>query len=136
MRLQDRFIRVFLLPLISGVVVSIAFTIFSLFYFSKIFSDNKEYIDQIKDIESQKVIPFIEASRLLLYRKFQRSVNSLNIIADYYQFYAQNLNNSINDTFVKKYGYNALYLADNQDKEVEYISRNDNQSYLGTILVI
>jgi hypothetical protein len=136
MRLQDQFIRVFLLPLIFGVLVSITFTIITLFYFSEYFADNKEYINQIKDIESQKVIPFIESSRILLYRKFQRSVNSLNIIADYYEFYAKNLNNSINDTLVKKYGYNALYLADNQDKEVKYISRNNNQSYLSTLHVI
>lgn len=136
MRLQDRFKRVFLLPLIFGVVASITFTILSLFYFSKIFADKNDYIDHIEDMESQKVIPFIDASKLLLYRKFQRSINSLNIIADYYKFYAQHLNNSINDTLIQKYGYNALYLADNQDKEVEYISRNGNQSYLGTFLVI
>ena len=136
MRLQDRFKKVFLLPLIFGVVTSIVLTISMLFLFSQKFSTNQDYIKQIKEIELEKTQPFIETSRLMLFRKFQRSLTTLNLISDYYDFYAKELKGLINSTLVNSYSYNSLYLNDNLDKTFDFMERDSNTSFLGITLII
>jgi hypothetical protein len=102
-----------------------------LFLFSKKFSENSEYIDRIHEVELDKTQPYIDTTRVILFKKFQRSINAVQMISEYYEFYSKELRGSINETFIKKFTYNVLYVGDNKQIVIDFISRGDNSSYLG-----
>lgn len=63
---------------------------------------------------SDKVQPFIHIASAMLYRKFQRSINTLTTVSQYYTSYAKLLKNVTNETLVSTYAFNALYVLHNK----------------------
>lgn len=122
----------FLLPLIFGVVVSVIFTITMLFLFSQRFAENEDYLSKIKEVEFDKTLPYIDTARIMLYRKFQRAVNVIQIFSQYYELYANELKGNVNETFIKKYAYNIIYGGAHKQELIKNITEQDNnRSYLG-----
>ena len=135
MRLQDKFKKVFIFPLICGVLVSIVCTITFLFFFGTEYQ-SEEIVSKVKDIDIDKVQPYIESVRSILYTKFQRSFNSLDIISKYFKFYAKTLNSTINKTLINQYSINTLEILNNKEKIYNLLIKENNSTYLGNYLFI
>lgn len=113
MRLQERFKKVFILPLISGVIFSILFSIITMIIFENNFALVNEFFNDIVLVENLKIEPLIEITKSMMYSKIQGSIDILIIMRNYYKFYAEELNVSNNIELIKNYSFNPYEIYNN-----------------------
>lgn len=131
MRLQDKFKKVFILPLICGILISIVLTVIILILYARQFADD-DLVKRFQTVENDKTLPIIQTTKNMLYKKFQQSVYSIELFSNYYTFFAEHLGEKINDDLIKNYSINSLVLADNFN--ISQISKDNNSTYLGILL--
>ena len=131
MRLQDKFKKVFILPLICGILISIVLTVIILILYARQFADD-DLVKRFQTVENDKTLPIIQTTKNMLYKKFQQSVYSIELFSNYYTFFAEHLGEKINDDLIKNYSINSIVLADNYN--ISQISKDNNSTYLGILL--
>ena len=127
MRLQDKFKRVFIFPLICGIVLSILLTVMILALYALQFSDN-DLVNRLQSVENDKTLPIIQTTKNMLYKKFQQSIYAIEL---FYKFYSDLLQDDVTNTqkdFINKYSINVLSLSNktNLDMFVDCISQDSN----------
>ena len=88
MRLQDKFKRSFLFPLICGIITSIILTTVILVFNSKYFPDD-DMINRLQKIEDEKTHPIIMTVNNFLYKKIQKQIYALQIFKKYFFLYSK-----------------------------------------------
>lgn len=133
MRLQDKFKKVFILPLICGILISIILTVVILILYARQFAD-EDLVSRLQLLEDDKTLPIIQTTKNMLYKKFQQSIYSIELFSNYYQFFSEYLKEDVNDetlAFINNYSLNGVEVADNHTTIIQKISREDNTTYLG-----
>ena len=131
MRLQDKFKRVFILPLICGIILSILLTVVILLLYSNQFSD-PDLVSRLSSVESDKTLPIIQTTKNLLYKKFQQNIYSIQLFKSYYKFYSEN-SNIINETdqtvlnLITNYSFNGIDLF--KKNSSRYNSSNNDSRF-------
>ncbi len=69
MRLQDKFKKVFILPLICGILISIILTVIILILYANQFADD-DLVKRLQSVENDKTLPIIQTTKNMLYKKF------------------------------------------------------------------
>jgi|LauGreDrversion4_2_1035121.scaffolds.fasta_scaffold16799_2 hypothetical protein len=130
MRLQDKFKRSFIFPLICGIITSIILTIVILVFNSKSFS-NDDMINRLQKIEDEKTHPIIITVNNFLYKKIQKQIYSLQIFKKYFFLYSKSLPKDFDYTLLQNHLENPLNIKKNN---FEYITKiqniNNNHTYL------
>lgn len=135
MRLQDKFKKVFILPLICGILISIILTVIILILYAKQFADD-DLVKRLQSVENDKTLPIIQTTKNMLYKKFQQSIYSIELFANYYNFFSGYLkwSDEIDDekkNFINKYSLSAVKVANNYNDVLNLLKAGDNSSYLG-----
>ena len=133
MRLQDKFKKVFILPLICGILISIILTVIILILYANQFADD-DLVKRLQSVENDKTLPIIQTTKNMLYKKFQQSIYSIQLFSNYYSFFANYLQDDVNEEkikFINKYSKNVINVANNYQNTLKEISGTDNSSYLG-----
>jgi hypothetical protein len=130
MRLQDKFKRVFIFPLICGIIISIILTIVILVFNSKYFSDN-DMIKRLQKIEDEKTHPIIMTVNNFLYKKIQKNIYALQIFKKYFLLYSQSVTKDVNYTLLENHLENVLNIKKNN---FEYLKKVQSYKYNQTFL--
>ena len=83
-RLHDRFIKLFVMPLLCGIIFSILVTVGILCMFSYGYFTNKFILNLLQEAENKKTLPIISNVENLLFKKFQFPMNTLLSMKKYY----------------------------------------------------
>ena len=132
MKLQEKFKRVFIIPLICGIVLSIIFTLSLLFLNGNRLSD-PEILRRMQIFENDKTLPIIQTSKNIIFKKFQSSINSLKLFWKYYEFYSDFYDKDLTQNQkenIKKYSLSGLNLATNSNS-IKFINNNTDSTILG-----
>ncbi len=134
MRLQDKFKRVFILPLILGILISIILTVVILILYSKYFSD-KNLIERLEIVEVGKSNPLLYTANNLIFKKFQKNIYALFILKEYYLFYSKSIKSGstkFESKVVNTHVTNALKINENYADFVKNLEREgeNNSTYL------
>ena len=133
MRLQDRFKKLFILPLIIGITISLAVTAYFLVEVTK-FYDNENLLKVLNVVEIDMNIPLIETTKLIIYRKFQKPLDDIDLIKKYFYYYANIVNSSIefeninNSSDLKNGSYYSNLINDFSYNSL-FLSRNDKTNF-------
>ena len=145
MRLQDKFIKVFIFPLFCGIFVSIILTVIVLVVFANRLSSDINLGKMLQSIDNEKSMPVLLSVRNILFKKFQTVIYGVMNFKNYYNFIMKSVNNSdlvinfTDSTLVDKYALNVLSLssntttsqiANNTTINLDYASWFVNESYL------
>lgn len=136
MRLQDKFIKVFILPLFCGIFISIMLTVTVLLVYANRLANDTSLSNLLQDVDNQKSLPILLSVRNLLYKKFQPIIYSLMNIKQYYNFLVTNIQSNdfqINQKdvyLIKKYMKNAVSLENNLLSDFINGFNSDNSTYL------
>jgi hypothetical protein len=132
MKLQDKFRRAFIYPLILGILILILLTIVILLIYAQKFTD-KEVVERIEIIEKGKMQPLIHSASNLLYKKFQKTCNALMAIKDYYDNFAEAIitgDIQVNKDIIDYHLENAIRIFENYESYLGSISKNGNSTFL------
>jgi hypothetical protein len=135
MRLQDKFKKVFILPLICGILISIILTVVILILYAKQFADD-DLVKRLQSVENDKTLPIIQTTKNMLYKKFQQSIYSVELFSNYYQFFSNYLKDDVDSTklaFINKYSINAVNFSNYYQDYLKQFQSGDNSSYLGKL---
>ena len=117
MRLQDKFKKVFILPLIFGIILSLVITSTVLIFYSKNIATD-DIIQIMHEMEMNITEPIFESAKLIIQKKFQHPINSLRVFKNYYFKFAQQVNQTnvdlLNMSYLK-YMYNGMALGRNSN---------------------
>jgi hypothetical protein len=134
MRLQDKFKRVFIFPLIFGILISIILTVVILSMYSQYFSDTN-LTQRLEKVELGKSNPLLYTANNLIFKKFQKNIYALFVLKEYYNFYAKSVKNG-NTTFdsrvIDSHISNSLKINDNYAEFINNLEREseNNSTYL------
>ena len=135
-RLQDRFIKLFVMPLLCGIFLSIFVTVGILCMFSYGYFTNKFIVNLLQEAEYKKTLPIISNAENLLFKKFQNSINTLLSMKKYYlSIVSGDINVDLDDyskmkNFVEKYSFNGIKFGENYYEYLRNIQKNSNASHL------
>jgi len=136
MRLQDKFIKVFILPLFCGIFISIMLTVTVLLVYANRLANDTSLSNLLQDVDNQKSLPILLSVRNLLYKKFQPIIYGLMNIKQYHNFLVTNIQTSdiqINpkDVYlIKKYMKNVVVLENSLLADFVAGFKSDNSTYL------
>ena len=134
MRLQDKFIKVFIFPLFCGIFVSIILTVIVLVVFANRLSSDNNLGKMLQSIDNEKSMPILLSVRNILFKKFQTVIYGVMNFKNYYNFIMKSVNNSdlvinfTDSTLVDKYALNVLSLSSNTT--TSQIANNTTTPYL------
>jgi len=129
-KLQNKFLKEFIIPLFCGILISILLTGIILVTYTGYLSTDPTLMEIIKEKELNISLPYLLTARNFIYRHYQESINSVNSIYDYYKFLKNNTTLNFDKAFMKKfiqnYSYENLYMKDNYINIINTITQNKN----------
>jgi hypothetical protein len=134
-RLTQKFTRIFLCPLLLGIIISISFTVFLCVKFTLGLSESEGIINLIKDADQMRTNPILYNVGDTVYKKFQNSFYALlGIKTLYYQLINSNYLNITDEDgmmrFINKYSFNLLHTGKHLNETISKLSANGNETYL------
>jgi hypothetical protein len=134
-RLQDKLPRIFLLPLVLGILFSIVITIIYLVFYARYLTMSSEIRQFIQNADKEKSEPILYNLHNLIYRNIQGTIDTLMGIKQYYKFLIESGNLNLNDVdrmkkFISKYSLNSVETYNNYDQVISNLSKNNNETYL------
>lgn len=134
-RLQDKLPRIFLLPLVLGILFSIVVTIIYLVFYARYLTMSDEIRQFIRNADIEKSEPILYNLQNLIYRSIQGSIDTLMGIKQYYRFLIESGNFDLNNIekmkkFINKYSFNAVEAYYNYEQVISNLTKNNNETYL------
>jgi hypothetical protein len=134
-RLTQKFTRIFLCPLLLGILLSITITVFLCVKYTIGLSQSQGIISFIREADQMRTNPILFNVGDIVYKKFQGSFSALlGLKTLYNQFINSNYLNMTNEAsmieFINKYSFNLLNTKTNLNATLTQITNNNNETYL------
>ena len=105
MRLQNKFKKAFIIPLLCGIYISIFVSSILIYLFFRNLASDSDLISKFMEAETNKDLPIITITKGIISMKVQHCIDLVIILKNYYEVYSTILNGNIEDTLIENYSY-------------------------------
>jgi len=105
MRLQNKFKKAFIMPLLCGIYISIFVSSILIYLFFTNLASDSDLISKFKEAETNKDLPTITITQRIISMRVQHCIDLVIILKNYYELYSTILNGNINDRLIEDYSY-------------------------------